>query len=152
MAVFQAPQSSLPVDTFEGLLPALTNILKVVYDAGDSEESKHKLAITAATDELKEKLARAKELVENLPGGEMLLEDQDEAIAALERLRDQRRRVLYTHVEQFRANGYHLCLIRAHILTFADSKSLSQVAKPVVEQAEPTMQQNPDVPMDSGDS
>ncbi|KAG9032758.1 hypothetical protein FRB95_001017 [Tulasnella sp. JGI-2019a] len=131
MAVFQAPQSSLPVDTFEGLLPALTNILKVVYDAGDSEESKHKLAITAATDELKEKLARAKELVENLPGGEMLLEDQDEAIAALERLRDQR---------------------RAHILTFADSKSLSQVAKPVVEQAEPTMQQNPDVPMDSGDS
>ncbi|KAG9005863.1 hypothetical protein FRB93_009261 [Tulasnella sp. JGI-2019a] len=131
MAVFQAPQSSLPVDTFEGLLPALTNILKVVYDAGDSEESKHKLAITAATDELKEKLARAKELVENLPGGEMSLEDQDEAIAALERLRDQR---------------------RAHILTFADSKSLSQVAKPVVEQAEPTMQQNPDVPMDSGDS
>lgn len=48
MAVFQAPQSALPVETFEGLLPALTNILKVVYDAGDSEESKHKLAITAA--------------------------------------------------------------------------------------------------------
>ncbi|KAG8864950.1 hypothetical protein FRB96_003538 [Tulasnella sp. 330] len=131
MAVFQAPQASLPVDTFEGLLPALTNILKVVYDVGDSEEAQHKLAITAATDALKEKLARAKELVESLPGGEMLLEDQDEPIAALERLRDQRR----DHILNFGTKE----------LFSGDVRSITELVEP---EPSPPTQTSAGIPMD----
>jgi hypothetical protein len=39
-------------------------------------------------------LAQAKELVENLPGGELLIEDQDEVIQMLEALRDRKRYVV----------------------------------------------------------
>jgi len=94
MALFNVPQASLPSEAFEDLLPAVIDVLKTVYDAGDSDEPKRKLAIAAATDDLKRKLARARELVENLPGGKMLVRDQDQAIKALEGYKQQRRSLL----------------------------------------------------------
>jgi len=98
MAIFYPPDKSLPVETFEDLLPALDNVLKAVYDARDGDEAQHKLAIAAATDDLKMKLARARELVDGLPGGEMLRRDQDQAIEVLQKLRDQRRAHLLSFV------------------------------------------------------
>lgn len=43
------------------------------------------------TNDFKASLSRAKGLANALPGGELLIEEQDEVIAMLERLRDKKR-------------------------------------------------------------
>jgi hypothetical protein len=43
------------------------------------------------TNEFKGALAQAKDLVTSLPGGELLINDQDEVIRMLETLRDRKR-------------------------------------------------------------
>ncbi|KAF9446882.1 hypothetical protein P691DRAFT_761253 [Macrolepiota fuliginosa MF-IS2] len=50
-----------------------------------------KLFCKQPTDDFKSALAQAKDLVTNLPGGELLIEDQDEVIHILETLRDRKR-------------------------------------------------------------
>ncbi|KIO26798.1 hypothetical protein M407DRAFT_243604 [Tulasnella calospora MUT 4182] len=90
MTIFQPPQNSLPISAFESLQPALIKVLKAVHDAGDSDEVQHRLAIATATNELKERIVEAKTLIDALPGGEMLIEHQDEVIKALEQLKAQK--------------------------------------------------------------
>lgn len=43
------------------------------------------------TTDFKDALNRAKEIANSLPGGELLIEEQEEVIAMLERLRDKKR-------------------------------------------------------------
>ncbi|KAG9047287.1 hypothetical protein FS837_002595 [Tulasnella sp. UAMH 9824] len=100
MTIFQPPQTSFPISAFESLQPALIKVLKAVHDAGDSDElSVPCIAprLTTAeghseqqTNELKERIAEAKSLIDALPGGEMLIEHQDEVIKALEQLKAQK--------------------------------------------------------------
>lgn len=47
--------------------------------------------LCSQTFELKEALAKAKELANSLPGGELMLEEQDELIRLLESVRDHKR-------------------------------------------------------------
>jgi len=54
----------------------------------------HKQSVAQATNVFKQRMAAAKEIVDSLPGGEMSLSDQDEVIAMLKALRDQKRRRL----------------------------------------------------------
>ncbi|KAG9017620.1 hypothetical protein FRB90_000490 [Tulasnella sp. 427] len=90
MTIFQPPQNSFPIAAFQSLQPALVKVLKAVHDAGDSDEVQHRLAIANATNELKVRIAEAKALIDGLPGGEMLIEHQDEVIKALEQLKAQK--------------------------------------------------------------
>ena len=113
MAVFQPPPTSFPVDAFQQLVPRLIAVLQAIQnDDAQTDEPRHRLAVAAAvrssrakstldigpfqsyllthlsqTEELKKAIADAKTLVDTLPGGQMLLTDQDAVIAALESLK-----------------------------------------------------------------
>jgi len=83
--------NALPTENFEILLPRLITILELVQQSNASQIGQHRLLISQATNDLKEHLRKAKEIVDGLPGGDMLIEDQDEVIAMLEKMRDQKR-------------------------------------------------------------
>ena len=104
--------SSLPTDAFEDLLPALVDLVAAIH-CEDEPLNVHKQSVAQAvrvyetlsshgvlsvvfvsqTNVFKQRMAAAKDIVDTLPGGEMSLSDQDEVIAMLKALRDQKRSV-----------------------------------------------------------
>ncbi|KDQ20421.1 hypothetical protein BOTBODRAFT_151098 [Botryobasidium botryosum FD-172 SS1] len=89
--------NALPTENFEILLPRLITILELVQQSNAPQLGQHRLLISQATNELKEHLRKAKEVVDALPGGDMCIEDQDEVISMLEKMRDEKR----TQLEHF---------------------------------------------------
>ncbi|KAF8321763.1 hypothetical protein DL93DRAFT_2032265, partial [Clavulina sp. PMI_390] len=79
---------TLPTDVFERLLPALVDVVSAI-----NNEDQTVLAHKQATEIFRQRVATAREVVENIPGGEMSIRDQDEVIAMLKALRDQKRLV-----------------------------------------------------------
>ncbi|KAF8334078.1 uncharacterized protein EI90DRAFT_504216 [Cantharellus anzutake] len=86
-------QNAIPTQAFEGLLPALANVVSAIDNTGLSS-LQHKQAVAHAASEFKEQMSKAKGYVENLSGGEMLPDDQDKVIAMLKALRDQKKNQL----------------------------------------------------------
>ena len=102
--------SSLRTEVFEGLVPALVDLVAAIH-RDDEPVNVHKQSVCQAvrtswdshpstypqtdpqTNIFKQRMASAKEITDNLPGGEMSLSDQDEVIAMLKALRDQKRLV-----------------------------------------------------------
>jgi len=81
---------ALSQSTFESLLPAIVAILKLTQPQPPGTAAQQQ-EIAKATMALRSQLANARELVDALPGGEMLLEHQHEVIAMLIGMRDARR-------------------------------------------------------------
>ncbi|KAG8898517.1 hypothetical protein FRB99_007387 [Tulasnella sp. 403] len=92
MSVFQPPQTPFPTHPFESLLPTLINLLKIVHSDNPSSQpqQQHRLAIASAVEDLQSLITHATELINTLPGGEMLPRDQDAVIAALEKLKSEK--------------------------------------------------------------
>ncbi|KAG8747553.1 hypothetical protein FRC10_000689 [Ceratobasidium sp. 414] len=81
---------ALSQSTFESLLPSIIAILKLTQPQSPATPAQRQ-EIAKATMALRSQLANARELVDALPGGEMLLEHQHEVIAMLTEMRDARR-------------------------------------------------------------
>ncbi|KXN85593.1 hypothetical protein AN958_11088 [Leucoagaricus sp. SymC.cos] len=81
----------LPVNLYESLLSKLVTVLQLTHQNEGTTTPAAKQAILQATNDFKNALAQAKDLVTNLPGGELLIEEQDEVIKMLETLRNRKR-------------------------------------------------------------
>src|SRR5258708_19282330 len=100
-------ENALQRQGFEGWLRALAGVISVIDNTG-LPALQHKQAVAhavsshahpdamglrsdAQASEFKEQMLKAKSLVENLSGGEMLPDDQDQVIVMLKGLRDQKK-------------------------------------------------------------
>ncbi|QRV72776.1 RNA polymerase II transcription mediator complex subunit 9 [Ceratobasidium sp. AG-Ba] len=77
--------------TFEALLPSIVAILQTTQPQPSSNAQTQRQEIAKATLALRSQLAHARDIVDALPGGEMLLEHQHEVIAMLKEMRNARR-------------------------------------------------------------
>ncbi|KAA1468325.1 hypothetical protein DENSPDRAFT_457623 [Dentipellis sp. KUC8613] len=106
----------LQSSTFESLLPKLLTVLELTRRTeltGTTQQSKQELL--QATNDFKESLSRAKEMATVLPGGELLIEEQDEIIAMLERLKEKKRRQLAEFSEQELTTANHTQQVQMEI-------------------------------------
>ncbi|KZT67684.1 hypothetical protein DAEQUDRAFT_767041 [Daedalea quercina L-15889] len=80
---------------YESLLPKLVAILEATQQATDGAPTQQaKQTLVHATNDFRETLKEAKEIASTLPGGELSLEEQDEVIAMLERLKERKQQQL----------------------------------------------------------
>jgi uncharacterized protein YeaC (DUF1315 family) len=105
--------NALPIELYESLLAKLVNVLELTQKPEGVVTPQSKQAVLQAvrlvvlvhlvnnslkstqTNDYKNSIARAKEIATNLPGGQFLMEDQDEVIRMLNVLRDRKR---YVHL------------------------------------------------------
>ncbi|TFY80964.1 hypothetical protein EWM64_g3051 [Hericium alpestre] len=84
-------EQPLQSSAFESLLPKLLTILELTQTTeGTVSTPQSKQELLQATNEFKESLIRAKELANALSGGELVIAEQDEIIAMLERLKEKK--------------------------------------------------------------
>ncbi|RDB24646.1 hypothetical protein Hypma_008247 [Hypsizygus marmoreus] len=88
------PANPLPTSLYESLLLKLVTILELTQKSEGIATPLAKQALLQATNDLKNSINQAKELAGSLPGGEMLVQDQDDVIGMLEQLRDRKREQL----------------------------------------------------------
>ncbi|KII94423.1 hypothetical protein PLICRDRAFT_101892 [Plicaturopsis crispa FD-325 SS-3] len=84
-------ENTLPTSVFGGLLLKLAAILELTQRPEGTVSPQSRQALLQATNDFKNAMAQAKELANTLPGGELLIEEQEEVIDMLERLRDRKR-------------------------------------------------------------
>ncbi|KLO20036.1 hypothetical protein SCHPADRAFT_992156 [Schizopora paradoxa] len=85
---------SFPDPVFEGLLDKLVKAIETAQSPESTLNQGARQALFQATSEFKDGLAKAKQLANTLPGGELLIEEQEEVIAMLAKLRDTKREQL----------------------------------------------------------
>jgi len=76
----------LPVSSFDVLLQKLVVVVELSSTGGELTPQARQ-ALLQATNDLKDALGQAKSLINALPGGELCLDEQDEVIDMLERLK-----------------------------------------------------------------
>ncbi|GLB36717.1 hypothetical protein LshimejAT787_0310040 [Lyophyllum shimeji] len=81
----------LPSSLYESLLLKLVTVLELTQRPEGITTAQSKQALLQATNDFKNSIIQAKELAVGLPGGEMSVEEQDEVIEMLEKLRDRKR-------------------------------------------------------------
>ncbi|KAK7034758.1 hypothetical protein VNI00_012165 [Paramarasmius palmivorus] len=86
--------NTLPTALFQNLLSKLVTILELTQNPEGIATPQGKQAILQATNDFKASLMQAKELAGGLPGGDLLIEDQDDVIDMLMTLRDRKREQL----------------------------------------------------------
>ncbi|CAE6408878.1 hypothetical protein BN14_00484 [Rhizoctonia solani AG-1 IB] len=86
-----ASTSALSQATFESLLPSVVQIIQSTQPQPHAQTQQQQQEIAKATMALRTQLAAARDQVDALPGGEMLLKDQQEVIHMLQEMRSQRR-------------------------------------------------------------
>ncbi|KAI0286616.1 OPT oligopeptide transporter protein-domain-containing protein [Russula aff. rugulosa BPL654] len=99
----------LPSSVFESLLPKLLTILQVTQRPEGTSNVRNKQDLLQAIQAFRETLNDARSIANALPGGEMLIEEQEEVIAMLERLRAKKRLQLRDFSEKVidtKAAGY----------------------------------------------
>jgi len=79
------------------------------------------------TNNFKNAIAQAKEFATNLPGGELLIEEQDDIIQMLETLRDRKRYASIPSFFSLSSSGFTL-VFRAQLAQFAARKVTSTAA------------------------
>ncbi|KAL1700111.1 hypothetical protein EV121DRAFT_214861 [Schizophyllum commune] len=87
-------KSAVPASLYEGLMPKLANVLELSQRPEGITTNEAKGAILDATNDFKLTLARAKEFAVAMPGGESVVEDQDQVLKMLTQLRDKKREQL----------------------------------------------------------
>lgn len=104
---------TLPPSVFESLLPKLLTILQVTQRPEGTSNVQNKQDLLQAIQAFREALNDARSIASALPGGEMLIEEQEEVIAMLERLRAKKRLQLREFSERVidtKAAGYNVPL------------------------------------------
>ncbi|KAH7908784.1 hypothetical protein BJ138DRAFT_1136935 [Hygrophoropsis aurantiaca] len=84
----------LPSSLFQNLLPKLSHVLELTQHPEGTVTPQAKQALLQATNEFKHTLNQAKDCANMLAGGELLIQEQDEVIEMLERLREHKRQQL----------------------------------------------------------
>ncbi|KAG5643821.1 hypothetical protein DXG03_009598 [Asterophora parasitica] len=95
----------LPTSLYESLLLKIVTILELTQKSEGTVTPQAKQALLQATNDFKNSINQAKELAAGLPGGEMLVQDQDEVIEMLEKLRDAKRAQLAQFAAKSLASG-----------------------------------------------
>ncbi|KAF8499012.1 hypothetical protein F5888DRAFT_1686843 [Russula emetica] len=107
---------TLPSSVFESLLPKLLTILQVTQRPEGTSNVRNKQDLLQAIQAFREALNDARSIASALPGGEMLIEEQEDVIAMLERLREKKRlqlREFSDKVIDTKAAGYY-CVPHHH--------------------------------------
>ncbi|KAL9715663.1 hypothetical protein Ac2012v2_000106 [Leucoagaricus gongylophorus] len=81
----------LPVSLYENLLLKLVAVLELTHQEEGIATPAAKQTILQATNDFRNALIRAKDLVVNLPGGELLIQEQEQLIQMLETLRNRKK-------------------------------------------------------------
>ncbi|KZV92125.1 hypothetical protein EXIGLDRAFT_836699 [Exidia glandulosa HHB12029] len=87
---------TLPTAAFDQILPAIIETLELAQQPDVVQNQERRQALVQSTNQLKEKLAKAKDIARALPGGELGIPEQDALILLLERIRDHKRHLLAT--------------------------------------------------------
>jgi len=80
-----------PVSLYENLLPKIVSVLELTQQTEFMTNQEAKQSLLQATNAFKNAISQAKDVATNLPGGELTVEQQDEVIKLLERLRELKR-------------------------------------------------------------
>ncbi|KIY45447.1 hypothetical protein FISHEDRAFT_49229 [Fistulina hepatica ATCC 64428] len=83
--------SSIPFALYESLLSKLADVLELTQKSEGVTSAQARKAILDATNEFKSALSQAKEFATDIPGGELLISEQDEVIEMLTQIRDKKR-------------------------------------------------------------
>ncbi|KAJ7591370.1 hypothetical protein C8J56DRAFT_1003869 [Mycena floridula] len=84
----------LPNALYENLLVKLVTILELTQKPEGISTPQAKQAVLQATTDFKNAVNQAKELAMDLPGGELLIEEQDQVIEMLKGLKERKREQL----------------------------------------------------------
>ncbi|KAK0464811.1 hypothetical protein IW261DRAFT_1575181 [Armillaria novae-zelandiae] len=85
---------ALPSSLYQRLLPKLVLVLDLVQHSEGITTPHAKQALLHATNDFRDAVAGARRRALDLPGGEMMVGEQDEVLAMLTLLRDGKRRRL----------------------------------------------------------
>jgi len=83
--------NGLPITLYEDLLPKLVAVLELTQQTVGISTPEAKQKLLQTTKDFKNAIAQAKEFAANLPGGELLIEEQDAVISLLETLKERKR-------------------------------------------------------------
>ncbi|KAF8168464.1 hypothetical protein B0H34DRAFT_793064 [Crassisporium funariophilum] len=81
----------LPISVYEDLLPKLVAVLELTQQLEGITTPQAKQKLLHATNDFKNLIAQAKDFAINLPGGELVIEEQDDVINMLEMLKERKR-------------------------------------------------------------
>ncbi|KAF5338220.1 hypothetical protein D9758_012869 [Tetrapyrgos nigripes] len=79
---------------YQGILLKLVTVLELTQKPEGISTLQARQALLQATNDFKSALLQAKEMAANMPGGELLIEDQDDIIEMLTTLRQRKREKL----------------------------------------------------------
>ncbi|PPQ83186.1 hypothetical protein CVT24_002258 [Panaeolus cyanescens] len=83
--------TTLPIALYESLLAKLIAIIELTQQPGGVSNAQGRQRLLQATNEFKNAITQAKDYAVNLPGGELVIEEQDQVIAMLETLKERKR-------------------------------------------------------------
>ncbi|KAF8816672.1 hypothetical protein BYT27DRAFT_7220537 [Phlegmacium glaucopus] len=83
--------NGLPITLYEDLLPKLVAVLELTQQTVGISTPQAKQKLLQTTKDFKNAIAQAKDFAVNLPGGELLVEEQDVVISLLETLKERKR-------------------------------------------------------------
>ncbi|KAF8627295.1 hypothetical protein AX17_006340 [Amanita inopinata Kibby_2008] len=86
--------NALPTELYKGLLLKLVAVLELTQREDGVVTAEARQALLQATNDYKNALAQARETALNLPGGELVIEDQNEVIQMLVEMRDRKKNML----------------------------------------------------------
>ncbi|KAF9817527.1 hypothetical protein IEO21_03378 [Rhodonia placenta] len=79
---------------YESLLLKLVTVLELTQQSESTPTTQTRQALVQATTDFRESLKQAKELASTLPGGELSVDEQEDVIEMLFRLRDRKQQQL----------------------------------------------------------
>ncbi|KAF8972511.1 hypothetical protein BDZ97DRAFT_1649490 [Flammula alnicola] len=83
-----------PISLYEELLPKLVAVLELTQQDAGMSNPQAKQKLLQATNNFKAAIAQAKDFAINLPGGELVIEEQDDVINMLDTLKERKRQVV----------------------------------------------------------
>ncbi|KAF8816693.1 hypothetical protein BYT27DRAFT_7207080 [Phlegmacium glaucopus] len=83
--------NGLPITLYEDLLPKLIAVLELTQQTVGMSTPQAKQKLLQTTKDFKNAIAQAKYFAVNLPGGELLVEEQDDVISLSEMLKERKR-------------------------------------------------------------
>ncbi|KAF8341731.1 hypothetical protein F5887DRAFT_887879 [Amanita rubescens] len=92
--------SSLPTDLYQNLILKLVIVLELTQKPDGVVTPHAKQALLQATNDYKNAMLQARELASNLPGGELVIEEQEQIVQMLEQLRDRKKNLLARFSQQ----------------------------------------------------
>ncbi|KAI0358921.1 hypothetical protein OH77DRAFT_1395970 [Trametes cingulata] len=85
---------------YESLLLKLANVLELATQDQGTLTPQAKQALVRSTKEYKDSMKEAHDFATNLPGGELSVQEQDEVIQMLEKLKERKKRQLTEFAEK----------------------------------------------------